>query len=112
MDINIKASKTTITPAIEADVRKKMEVLADFIREEDRVSVEVEARASKNNDQEFRAEVAIQPSGHFAEASGSDLYEAIDLVIPKIRQQLVKEKDKRVSLRRKLGSIRWKFWKK
>jgi ribosomal subunit interface protein len=112
MNLHVKATKTSVTPSLQADIEKKVSVFQDFLRPEDHIHVEVEAKASKDNDQEFRAEIAIKPAGLFAEASGSDVYEAVDLVIPKIRQQLTREKDKRVSLRRRLGAMRWKFWRK
>jgi putative sigma-54 modulation protein len=110
MNLNIKATKTTLTPSLQADIENKFSVLEDFLRDEDQLYVEVEARASKDNSQEFRAEVSIKPAGHYAEASGSDVYEAIDLLLPKIRQQLSRKKDKEVSLRRKLGNAFKRVW--
>lgn len=110
MNLTIKATKTTLTPSIQADIETKLSALEDFLHSEDKVHVEVEARASKDNSQEFRAEVNIQPDGYFAESSGGDLYEAIDLLVPKIKQQLARKKDKRVSLRRKLGSAFKRIW--
>ncbi len=109
MNLNIKASKTTLTPAIQQDIESKLSVLEDFLHPEDKIHFEVEAHASKDSTQEFRAEISIQPNGNFAEASGSDLYEAIDLLIPKIKQQLTREKDKKISLRRRFGALK-RFW--
>lgn len=111
MNLNIKATKTTLTPAMQQDIEDKLSVLEDFLRPEDKIHFEVEARASKDSTQEFRAEISMQPSGHFAEASGGDLYEAIDLLIPKIKQQLTREKDKKISLRRRFGALK-RFWSK
>ncbi len=110
MNLNIKATKTTLTPSLQAEIENKLSILEPFLRTEDKIHVEVEARASKDNSQEFRAEINIQPGGHYADASGSDVYEAIDLLLPKIRQQLTREKDKKVSLRRKLGSAFKRIW--
>ena len=110
MNLNIKATKTTLTPGLQADIESKLSVLEPFLRTEDKIHVEVEARASHNNTEEFRAEINIQPGGYYAESSGSDIYEAIDLLLPKIRQQLTREKDKKVSLRRKLGSAFKRMW--
>lgn len=112
MNLNIKATKTTLTPSLQEEIEKKLSVLDDFLRTEDKVYVEIEARASKDNSQEFRAEIIVRPSGLFADASGSDVYEALDLAVPKVKQQLIKSKDKKVSERRSLGGIKWKFWKR
>lgn len=109
MNLNIKATKTTLTPAIQQDIEAKLSVLEDFLHSEDKIYFGVEAHASHDNSQEFRAEISIQPNGQFAEASGGDLYEAIDLLIPKIKQQLAREKDKKISLRRRFGALK-RFW--
>ncbi len=111
MNLNIKATKTTLTESLQADIERKLSVLEDFLKPEDKVYVEVEARASKDNSQEFRAEITIRPAGHHADSAGSDIYEALDLLVPKIRQQLTRGKDKKISLRRRLGALRERFWK-
>jgi ribosomal subunit interface protein len=112
MNLNIKATKTTLTPAIQSEIERKLSVLDPFLRSEHKVYVEIEARASKDNSQEFRAEVSIKPDGHFAESAGSDMYEAIDLLIPKIKQQLTREKDKKISMRRRFGDFKRRIWGK
>lgn len=112
MKINIRTAKTSLTPAIQQSVESKFAPLEEFIKPEDTVYVEIEANASHNNEQQYKVEASIKPAGHYADSVGSDMYEALDLLIPKIRQQLTKEKDKRVSLRRKLGAMKWQFWKK
>ncbi len=111
MNLNIKATKTTLTESLQADIERKLSVLEDFLKPEDKIYVEVEARASKDNSQEFRAEITIRPAGHHADSAGSDIYEALDLLVPKIRQQLTRGKDKKISLRRRLGALRERFWK-
>lgn len=112
MNLNIKATKTTLTPSLQEEIEKKLSILEDFLHSEDKVYVEIEARASKDNSQEFRAEIVVRPSGLFADASGSDVYEALDLAVPKVKHQLVKSKDKKVSERRSFGGMKWKFWKR
>lgn len=105
MEINIKATHTSITPAIRQAVEEKLESLTKLLRPEDSVFVEVEVEKLKDSGEVHRVEVRIQPRNNYAEATGSDLYEALDLVIPKIREQVTRQKDKRISLRRKLGAL-------
>ena len=105
MNITIKATHTTLTDAIRTDISAKLEVLEKFLRPEDKVHVELEEDTHHNSGRFSRVEVAIHPRGMYAEARGNDFYEAMDLVVPKIREQLTRSKDKRVSLRRKLGNL-------
>lgn len=111
MNIIIKATGTTLTEAMTGDIEKKMSALEDFLHPEDKLHVELAMDTRHHQSGAiFRAEVKVSPDGYYADATASDMYEAIDLVIPKIRQQLTRSKDKKVSLRRKFGNIKWKFW--
>ncbi len=105
MNLNIKATNTTITPAIRESIETKVSVIATFLRESDNVHVEIEVDLRHQSGETNRVEIRVNPQGYYAEASGSDLYEALDLALPKIKEQLVKNKDKRISLRRKLGAL-------
>lgn len=105
MNISIKATNTTLTDAIKSNIEAKLQVIETFLRPEDQVHVEVEEENHHNHGLFSRVEVRITPHGHYADANGNDFYEAMDLVIPKIKQQLVKQKDKKVSLRRRLGRL-------
>ncbi len=98
--INIKATNTTLTPSIKEFIAEKLESVSKFIKEEDKIRVELETNKKHKSGLAFRAEIDIQPHGHYAEARGSGFYEAFDLLLPKIKEQLAREKDKRVSLRR------------
>ncbi len=106
MTINIKATNTTLTPAIRSFIEEKMDTFSKFIREEDKIHIELEVEKKHKSGLIFRAEIDIQPHGHYAEARGNDLYEAMDLVVPKIKEQLAKQKDKKISLRRRRTKLR------
>lgn len=112
MNINIKATNTTLTPSIRENILDKLIILGPFLRPEDMVHVEIEEITRHKNGMTSRVEVNIKPHGHYAEGFGNDFYEALDSVIPKIREQLSRSKDKKISLRRRLGSIFKKRWNK
>lgn len=105
MNINIKATNTTLTDPIRDNIHSKLAQIEAFLQPEDKVQVEIEEISRHKNGLTSRVEVHIHPHGRHAESFGNDFYEALDLLIPKIRQQLASGKDKKVSLRRRLGSI-------
>jgi putative sigma-54 modulation protein len=101
MNINIKATNTTLTPAIREFIEEKLQQISKFIKPEDKIRIELEMEKKHKSGLVFRTEVDIQPKGHYAEARAADFYSAMDLVIPKIKEQLTKAKDKKVSARRR-----------
>ncbi len=105
MNINIKATNTTLTEAIKQTIEDKLKVIEAFLKPEDKIHVEIAEDRHHHSGLFSRVEVRISPHSHYAEAMGNDFYEAIDLVIPKIKQQLTKEKGKKLSLRRRLGRL-------
>lgn len=104
MNINIKATNTTLTDAIRSNVSEKLEPIEKFLRPEDVIHLELAEDRHHNSGQFFRVDIQISPRGFYADARGNDFYEAMDLLIPKINQQMRREKDKTISLRRRIGS--------
>lgn len=105
MNITIKATNTTLTDAIKSTIKDKLSSIEDFLKPEDKVHVEVAEDNRHKTGLFSRVEIQISPHGYYAEANGNDFYEAMDLVIPKIKQQMTKTKDKRLTLRRRLGNL-------
>lgn len=99
--ITIKASpKELMSDPIREYIEKKVEMFSDFLREENTVHVEFDSDKHRSG-VKYHVEFRIGPgTAIFVEAGGSDVYEAIDLCMPKIKDQLSKRKDKRVSGRR------------
>jgi ribosomal subunit interface protein len=104
MNTTIKATNTTLTPAIEQTVDEKLKAIESFLKPEDKVHVEIAEDTHHTSGLFSRVEIHITPRGAYADAMGNDFYEAIDLVIPKIKHQLSKDKDKKISLRRRMGN--------
>lgn len=103
MNLTIKANKTSLTPALKNAVSEKLSVLEPFLRSQHKVFVEIEVDTKHTSGLIHRVEVLVKPEGFFAEARGVEAYEALDILIPKIKEQLVKKKDKKITLRRKQG---------
>ena len=108
-NITVKATNTTLTQSMLDYATKKLGVLDKFLRPENKIHIEFGYEEKHHEGEKFRAEVTVLPApGYYADASGQDLYEAIDLCIPKIKEQMVRQKDRAVSLRRSEGAGRKK----
>jgi ribosomal subunit interface protein len=106
MNISIKATNTTLTSNIKEFIHDKISVLEKFLKPEDKIHVELEVEKKHSSGMLYRVEVIIKPHGHYAESRGMDFYAAMDLVMPKIKTQFAKNKDKQVSLRRRRTKVR------
>lgn len=107
VNINYKVTNATISDSEKEYILKNLSKLDKFLRSENKIRVELESEPRHHTGLKFRAEVVIYPRpGIYAEARGNDFFEAIDLCMPKIKEQLMKGKDKKISLRRKLGAQR------
>lgn len=100
MTINIKATNTTLTDAIRNVIDDKLAHLSKFLREEDYVHVELAVDKKHKSGMNYLAEISVDQTKFYAQARANDFYEALDLVIPKIKEQLVKNKDRQISRRR------------
>lgn len=103
-NLNIKATHTDLSQSIKDYVNKKMQPLSAFLRDENKLRVEMDIDPKHKSGLKYHVEITVNPNSEiFAEARGSDFHEAIDLCVPKIKKQLKKQKDKRISLRKKMG---------
>ena len=105
MNINIKATNTTISDAMRARIEDKLQVLEKFMRPENNIFVELVEDTKHQSGDFFRVELQVSPHGYYADAVAGDFYAAMDAVIPKITSQLKKSKDKKLSLRKKIGNL-------
>lgn len=97
MQINIKATKMELTPAIEVKIREKVEGLKKYFNNIIEVDVEVGITSSHHQKGDiFRAEMnaAVPKAVLRAEAETDDLYKSITEVKDKLRNELVRYKEK------------------
>jgi putative sigma-54 modulation protein len=102
MNISIKGTNLDLTTAIKEYVDDKVGNLDKFI---DAMEAKVELEKDKRHQTGlvYRAEVNMIVGGKImrAEAKAEDIYAAVDLVIPKLKEQVSKFKDKRTTQARK-----------
>ena len=102
MNISIKATNLDLTPAIKLYVEEKIGNLDKFIGANE-AKVELEKDKHHQSRAGFRAEVNMMVGGWMmrAEAGSEVIYASVDLVVPKLKEQISKFKDKRTTLTRK-----------
>src|SRR5690349_10140752 len=102
MNIQIKGTNLQLSPSIKSYIEDKIGNLAKFI---DPRGVEVELAKDKHHKtgDVFRAEVMFKVGSKLmrADAEAQDIYAAIDIVIPKLKEQISKFKEKRTTLERR-----------
>ncbi len=91
-----------LTPSVKQYVNDKIGNLQKYLGTLD-ARVELERDKHHQSGLVFRAEVMLLVGGRNmrADAKGEDIYAAIDLVIPKVKEQIGKFKDKRKTLARR-----------
>jgi putative sigma-54 modulation protein len=102
MNISIKATNMDLTPSIKDYVDDKIGNLEKYA-ENGSAHVELGRDKHHRNGAVFRAEVNLSLGGKLirADHSSEDIYASIDLVVPKLKEQISKFKDKRKTLARR-----------
>lgn len=109
MNINIKATGTSLTPAISDYINKKVGGIEKFLEDAEAARFDVEigvtTRHHNAGEEQFRAEVNLHAGDlHLrAEESHEDLYAAIDLVKDELAREVLTKKRKRLHLLRRGG---------
>ncbi len=107
MNINIKATNTTLTPSVDDYIRKKVAALEKYIPAEDtsaQVAVEVgKATSHHKTGDVFFAEFNVHIAGKdfYAHREAGDIFAAIDIVKDEVLEALRTYKDKRKTLFRR-----------
>ena len=103
MNIAIKGTHLDLTPSIKQYVEEKVGHLEKFINVME-AKVELDRDKHHHSGQVFRAEVMLVVGGKLmrADATAEDIYSAVDLVIPKLKEQVAKFKDKKTTVNRSL----------
>src|SRR5690348_6316128 len=101
MNINIKATHVDLTPSLRDYIEEKIGGLEKFISATE-AKVEIDRDQHHHSGEVFHAEANLIAGGKImhAEATAEDGYAAIDLLVPKLKEQAKKFKDKKQTLRR------------
>jgi putative sigma-54 modulation protein len=99
MNISIKGTNLDLTPSIKVYVDDKIGGLDKFIDVME-AKVELERDRHHNTGDVMRAEVMLYIGGKImrADAVSEDIHASIDLVVPKLKEQISKFKDKKNTL--------------
>lgn len=103
MEISIRANHVDLTPSVTQYVEEKVGHLEKYINGAIETKVELERDRHHHSGNVFRAEVTMMIGGKMirADATAEDMYAAIDLVVPKLKEQISKFKDKKETLRKR-----------
>lgn len=92
-----------MTPSIKQYVEEKIGNLEKYLNGVLEAKVELERDRHHHTGEVFRAEVMLIIGGKIlrADASSEDIYASLDMVIPKLKEQISKFKDKRTTLQKR-----------
>ncbi|MEO8065728.1 MAG: ribosome-associated translation inhibitor RaiA [Candidatus Doudnabacteria bacterium] len=98
MNIAIKATHLELTSPIKRYVDEKVGNLSKYIHTLEG-KVELERDRHHHKGEVFRAEIMLVMGGKLmrADAEAEDIYAAVDLCIPKLKEQIAKFKDKKTT---------------
>jgi putative sigma-54 modulation protein len=101
MNISIKGTRLTLTPSVKKYANDKIGSLNKYIDVME-AKVELEREMKHKSGLVFRAEAMLIIGGKnmWAEARGEDIYAAIDMLTPKLKEQISKFKDKKTTVAR------------
>ncbi len=106
MNINIKASKIELTPAIKNYIQKKMNMLDKYLGSVKVINADFEVELTThhhNKGEIFRAEANLRLAGDFIriDKTEKDLYKAIDKVKDHLEEIIIKHKEKLIDKKRR-----------
>ncbi len=113
MNLNIKTTNISLTPAISEYLDKKLSMLNKFVDlERDNVLIQAEVGKTTHHHKSgdiFRAEVNLRINGknYRAVSEKDDLYVAIDMVKDELAEEIKSGKERRISIVRK-GALKLK----
>ncbi len=109
MNINIKTTTISLTPAISEYVDKHLDVIKRFLQDDSTAVCDLELAKTTNHHRHgdiFKADIHIvaKDQNIYASAEKEDLYAAIDVLKDEVSRKLKSSKDKRHSLVRRGGA--------
>lgn len=106
MNISIKTTHVDLTPSIRQYVEEKIGHLEKFIQASE-AHVELRRDQHHQSGPVFGVDITLIVGGKimYAQSEAEDIYAAVDLLIPKLKEQIVKFKDKKASLWRRAARL-------
>ena len=110
MNINIKATKIELTPAIKDYIQEKMDMLEKYLKNVEVIGVHFEVEMTTTHHHKgdiYRAEVNMRVPGELLriEKTEADLYKAIDKVKDHLAEMIKKYKDKKLTKKREAHNV-------
>ncbi len=109
MNIKIKTTALSLTPAISEYIEKKLDTIEKFFKDDTTAKFDIELAKTTNHHKKgdiFRAEIHIIAKGinTYASSEKEDLYTAIDMVRDEILREIKTTNEKKRTSQRKGGA--------